>query len=157
MTLLFAFRWITKKIDGVFYELFVFLFWQWLTEVFVQGALCQKPLPQGVCRHVCVCNAAACGSCVRSDWEVDQHATSALMFISLMLKWDTALCSVCLHWWDNTWATPQTQASEPVDVWELWYRSDLFIMNGVKKKKKGWARFYQELVCFWSKSNELLF
>lgn len=46
-----------QKIDGVFYKLFVFLFW--LTEVCVQGAL-KSQWPQGVCRQVC----AMYGSCL---------------------------------------------------------------------------------------------
>lgn len=155
MTLLFAFRWITKKIDGVFYELFVFLFWQWVTEVFVQGALCQNPLPQGVCRLVCVYvlpllvvqvrfGMSPCGQIGE-----DQRATSALIFISLMLKWDTVLCSACLNWWDNTQATLRTHASEsppPSPCWGLWALIPIWSGQS-KQSEKWWAWFYQELVC----------
>lgn len=62
MTLLFAFGWITKKIDGVFYDLFVFLFLD-LLRFGVEGAFSYHSLR--VCAGVCVlCTAAACGLCV---------------------------------------------------------------------------------------------
>lgn len=150
MTLLLEFRWITKKIDGVFYELFVFLFWQPITEIFLQGALCQNPLPQGMWGG-CVCviyNRCLWFKCVQFGMspcgQIAEHrnATSVLIFISLMLKLDTVQCSACLYWWDNTRRrhTPPPPHPHPTEVWEHWYRSDLVGMNEVKNDELGLPR-----------------
>lgn len=77
-----------------------------------------------VCAAACTFGMSPCGQI----GEDQQHATSVLIFISLMLKWDTVLCSACLDWWDNTWATPQTHASQsrgfvspdPDLIWSRW-------------------------------------
>lgn len=125
MTLLFAFRWITKKIDGVFYELFVFLFW--LTEVCVNSHRLRVCVMYGCClSFMCVqFGMSLCGQ----RWE-DWHATSVLMFISLLLKFDTVQRSACLNWWDNTPQTHGSESSPPLRFVSSW--SDLVGANGVK-------------------------
>lgn len=131
MTLLFAPRWITKKIDGVFYELFVALLsmthWG-----FIQGALCQNrclgPCVK-VCVHFCVCVR------ILEQVHAVRAGTTNMPSVCWFLSgscWNQTGCCVQPVWADEITREPNHKHKPPStnpELCELWFWSDLIWLD----------------------------
>lgn len=138
-----------QKIDGVFYKLFVFLFW--LTELCVQGALKSHGLR--VCAGKCVlCMAAACGLCVYSlEWvcvvSLGSSDTPPVCWCLSASCWNLTRFSVQPVWTDEITRRKHTALSPPhAVVCALRSWSDLVRVKNDDSLKSLFV-FYQNHIC----------